>query len=169
MGSPTLIYNGSEDRYGTFITSELHFNMLVKTNTPAHFLHLFTGNETRYKVRLSSIDENTLSEDIVFEGFLLPEQFEEPYLYNNFFVEFVATDGVGRLKTKKLPNDFYQQTKSVPEIIAACLKQTGLEYPLRIAPAVANAVVDLKVKDIWMDTSCYVDTTSEKEKKKRYL
>ena len=93
VNAPELLYNGQEDHFGHLFTSELSFNVLVTTNNDAHFLHLFTGSETKYKVNLELFVNNVPS--VVWEGFLLPELFNEPLKDEGYFVEFVATDGIG--------------------------------------------------------------------------
>ena len=159
--APRLVYNGQEDRFGVFFTSELQFNLLVDDKSDGKFFHLFTGSETRYRIVLEDV---TYPKDIkvLWQGFLLPEQFNEPYKGGSFFVEFIATDGIGRLKNKVLAPEFYTEEKSVTEILAACLQQTGLELPLVIAPAIKNAVANIKTSEIFIDTACYLDGEKEK-------
>lgn len=163
--SPRLIFKGNVDRYNILRASELNFNFLVKSNAEAVFYHLFTGNETRYKVILSDITDE-LNPVVLWEGFLLPEQFDEPYIYADFFVEFVATDGLGRLKGKELLPTFYQDNKDVSEVLAECLRNTGLSYPMVIAPAIINTVLSLRLSDLQIQTVCYTDQQDDKVKKK---
>lgn len=152
--SPHLIYNGKDDRFDVFFTSELQFNLLVNDRLDGRFFHLFTGSETRYKVVL----ENAETSEVLWVGFLLPEQFNEPYKGASFFVEFIATDGIARLKNKELSEDFYKEIKPIPTILAACLLQTGLELPIVISPAVKNEFLQqLKTDEIEINTACYQD------------
>ncbi|WP_435263009.1 hypothetical protein [Tenacibaculum sp. nBUS_03] len=156
MSSPKLVYNGTDDKLQNLMTAELHFNMLVPDSENATFWHLFTGSETRYKVLLESEENGEVT--TVFTGFLLPEQFAEPYDSGGFFVEFVATDGIGRLKGL----DFLGTTskkQSVIEVLLRCLILTGLDLPLNFAPAFTNAAFDFNYKELEVDTVCYKDMT----------
>lgn len=156
VSSPRLIYNGSEDKYAPLLTSELHFNILVKTSDHAVFLHLFTGSETRFKVQLvDSSDED--NEVVVWQGFLLPEQFNEPYKSQDYFVEFIATDGIGLLKEKYLSTNYYSDKKSIVEILNQGLRLTGLRQSIYLAPVVQNAGFIIDYNDLSVNTSSYID------------
>ena len=159
--SPHLIYNGQDDKFANLNTSELHFNMLVKTNDEAVFFHLFTGSEVRFKVILEDVTDaqNTV---IKWTGFLLPEQFSEPFTHSNFFVEFVATDGIGRLKAENLSPEYYQDNKSVLEVINRCLFRTGLNFPILFAPAIQNAGFEIDYLDLEVNTASYIDEDDKK-------
>lgn len=167
LSAPRIVVDAASgvNRYNVIRGSQLNFNCLVKTNAEAVFYHLYTGNETRYKVVLSDITD-TENPVVLWEGFLLPEQFTEPYTYSNYFVEFLATDGLGRLKGKEMAPTFYQEEKSVSQILAECLQNTGLSYPMAIAPAIANSILDLKLSDLNIDTTCYTEQEEDKLKKK---
>src|SRR5690606_29646934 len=73
-------------------------------------------------------------------GFILPDAYSEPYTDGPIPVKFRATDGLGRLKGKYLPDDFYKDEKSVVKILAKCLELTGLGLNFRFAPAIENSV-----------------------------
>ena len=153
--SPRLLYNGQEDKFGNLFTSELSFNILVTTNNAAHFLHLFTGSETRYKVKLEALNNNVSS--IVWEGYLLPELFNEPLKNKDFFVEFVATDGIGLLKDKELSASFYKDKKSSIDVLHSCLALTGLTQSIIYAEALQNAGFVLDYQDLCVQTIAYAD------------
>ena len=159
--SPRLIYNGQDDKFANLNTTELHFNLLVKTNDDAVFFHLFTGAENRFKVILEDVTDPA-NVVIHWEGFLLPEQFSEPFTHSNFFVEFVATDGIGLLKNRVLAASFYADQKSVLDVIQKCLLQTGLNYPLLFAPAVQNANFELNYLDLEVNTASYLEKDDKK-------
>tara|TARA_R110001632_G_scaffold137804_2_gene253419 strand:+ start:9870 stop:12818 length:2949 start_codon:yes stop_codon:yes gene_type:complete len=154
--APRLIYNGTEEKYGNLFPSEMQFNILVKSNDEALFRHLFTGSESRYKVQL--VDASDQDNHIIkWEGFLLPEQFSEPFKYSGFFVEFVATDGIGLLKSKILSNNFYSKKQSVIAILHQCLRLTSLNQPIVLAPSIQNAGFTIDYIDLCVDTSSYID------------
>ena len=158
VNAPQLLYNGQEDHFGHLFTSELSFNILVTTNNDAQFLHLFTGSETKYKVTLELFVNNIPS--IAWEGFLLPELFNEPLKDEGYFVEFVATDGIGLLKQKELSLSFYKDKKSVIDILHSCLSLTGLSQPIIYAEALQNAGFTLDYQDLAIQTSAYASDTN---------
>lgn len=136
-----LRWNGGQDKDGQPIIGSdfmLSMEVNVANATDGYFRHLFTGNETRYKVVLYLTDEPTT---IVWTGFLLPDRYSEPYVSGSFYPKFEAVDGLGRLKGKTLPDSFYTEEHSVVAIISACLAQTGLELPFNLAPAIQNTTV----------------------------
>lgn len=150
-----LDWKGGDQKDELFIVgSSLSFTMVGMSLDDGQYLDLFTGDETRYKVRL--YDENNVT---VWSGFLLPDAYSEPYSNVPILVDFEATDGLGRLKGKYLPEDFYKEEKSVIEILAACLKLTGLDLSFRFAPAIENS----QQKDY---NKIYLDTSYYKEKDK---
>ncbi|HIP36088.1 MAG TPA: hypothetical protein EYG85_04475 [Crocinitomix sp.] len=159
--SPKLIYRGADDRFQTLMTSELQFNMIVPNNIDGKFIHLFSGTEQRYKVQIVE-NTNSANQKLVWQGYLLPEQFSEPYKNGNFFVSFVATDGIGRLKGLYLSDAFYENEQTIAKILSEVLLLTGNEFEIVYAGAIKNAVANLKLQDLAIDTGCYL--TSGKKK-----
>jgi hypothetical protein len=136
-----LRWNGGQDKDSqTIVGSDFMLSMEVNVAnaTDGHFRHLFTGDETRYKVLLYLTDT---PDTIVWTGFLLPDRYSEPYVSGSFYPKFEAVDGLGRLKGKTLADNFYTEENSVIAIIAACLAQTGLELLFNFAPAIQNTTV----------------------------
>jgi len=118
--------------------SSLPFTMEVPSsnNIDGAFLHLFTGDETKYRVELKKETDDS----IVWQGFLLPDSYSEPYTQGNFFVDFEATDGLGRLKGKYLPDTFYEDEHTVTDFVCKCLELTGLQLDVYIAPAIHHSI-----------------------------
>lgn len=138
-----LSYEGSDEKDElNIIGSSLKFNMEVlwNENTDGFYSDLFTGDESKYKVEITTLyDTGTQMVWLkIWQGFLLPDSYSEPYKAGTYYVDFEATDGLGRLKGKFLPDDFYMDEKSVMEIVSKCLELTGLEMPLYFAPGVEN-------------------------------
>jgi hypothetical protein len=133
--SPTLSFTSGEDIDVPINAGTLSFNMRVAPSTDAHFLHLLSGDEERFLVKLNMIDpeENTF---LLWQGFLLPDQYEEPYVQVQQFVEFTATDRLAAIKGRQLPPWFYFNTLPVMFLIAEILKLTGLEQNIAVRPAV---------------------------------
>lgn len=121
-------------------------------NDDGAFVHLFTGNEVKYRVDLRLEDDDSL----VWQGFLLPDSYSEPYKTGNFFVGLEATDGLGRLKGKYLDDSYYEDEKSVIDIISSCLALTGLEFEIVFAPGVENKV-EKDWSNIYIDGLNYVE------------
>lgn len=148
-----LKHSGSDEKDGLVIVgSSLFFNMNVpqNENADAVFIDLFTGDEQRYKVELRREDDDLL----IWNGFLLPDAYSEPYKAGTFFVNFEATDGLGRLKGKYLPDNFYNDEIEVTTILAECLKLTGLEMPIYVSLGIDNYYVK-EWHNIFINTEYY--------------
>ena len=131
-----LRYNGGRSKLQNIIGSDLYFKMEVADYRAAKFFNLYTNDEKRYQVHL--INEDTSG--VIWKGHLLPDQYREPVEAGVFYVEFVATDGLGTLKNQYLPFEYYQGERALPTILAALLKLTGLELSIAISPAIKNNI-----------------------------
>lgn len=150
--SVVLEWQGSDAKDSKFIIgSSLRFTMLDPDYNDGLFDSIFTGNETRFKARLY-LDAGNKT---IWQGFLLPDSYSEPYHNGVIEVSFTATDGLGRLKGKYLADDFYTDEKSVIDIISACLAKTGLVLPLYFTPAIENAIVK-DYQAIYLDTLHFI-------------
>lgn len=152
-----LKWNGGDKKDElVLVTSEFSFDMLTKTAKDAAFINFFTGDEYRFKLQL----KNSADDSILWQGYVLPDLYSEPYKNGCFFVSFTATDGLGRLKGKYLPDEFYSREKSLIDIYCQLLKLTGIELPLYFHPAIEN-FVNKDWDTIYIDTATFLD----KEKK----
>jgi len=152
-----LKWNGGDSKDEmAIISSEFNFDMLTKTAKDAAFIEFFTGDEHRYKVLV----KNDVDDSIIWQGYILPDLYSEPYKNACFFVSFTATDGLGRLKGKYLPEEYYSREKSLIDIFCQCLKLTGIELDLYFNPAIEN----FTNKD-W--NTIYVDTADFLNKEKK--
>ncbi len=135
-----LNWNGGEEKDTSIIGSNLNFNMLDERAEDGRFLDLYTGNETRYRVELYNVrlQDGVDTEILFWKGFLLPEQYSEPYRNGQFFVNFVASCGLGRLKGKFLPDEYYENSFTYIEFITACLSLTRNDGNLYFSPALRN-------------------------------
>lgn len=157
--SIVLTWNGGDAKDDQVIVgSSLDFTLEVHTSTgtDGHFRHLFTGNETRYKIRLYKPADDPEDEETIWTGFLLPDSYQEPYSNGTFYPRFTATDGLGRLRGKYLTDDFYEDEKSVVDIICSILQLTGLQLPVNIAPAIEN-VLEKDYANIYLNTSLFIE------------
>jgi hypothetical protein len=154
--SPKLEWNGGDDLRAVFMTSKLTFNMIVKDAEDAKFLHLFTGDEQRYKVKVSSVDDAEVF-TLIWQGYLLPDQYTEPWTGAAFFVEFTAVDMVASLKGKYFEPWYYPNRFPIAELIAEILKLTGLEQNLIVTPSIVPADPLLKWENIIVPIEQYFD------------
>jgi len=152
-GGIQLSWNGGDKKEELkIVSSQLNFDMLDRLYQDAAFAAYYTGNETRFKVELRLSADDSL----IWQGFILPDLYTEPYKNGSLFVNFTATDGLGRLKGKYLTDEFYSREKSVIEILSQCLRLTGLELDLYFAPAIENFLVkDWRL--IYIDTANFLD------------
>lgn len=152
VSAPKLVFNGADDKYQSIMASEFSFNLLVRNNTDGYFFHLYTGNERRYYVTVTDQDLS-----LIFEGWLLPDFYEEPFTNGVMFVNLTATDGIASLKSKYLENSDYQKEINVIELISKCLQKTGLEKTIQLAPAIESAATNYKWHEITVNCESYLD------------
>lgn len=133
-------WNSGDDLLKELMPSKLDFNMVVPSRKDANFIHLVTGDEKRYRVELNAIDASN-NVQLVWQGFLLPDQYKEPFTSGVLFVDFVATDNLATLKGKYLDPWFYYNKFPIAELFAMILKMTGLSQDLLISPSLMTAAV----------------------------
>lgn len=156
IDSPTIKWDAGDTLYESIMASELTFNMMVNDNSDAKFKHLFTGDEKRYLVKLFFVNEINIS-NLAWKGFLLPDQFSEPYKNGTNFIEFVATDMIGSLKGKFLEPWFYVNRLPIAELIATILKMTGLEQEILVKPSIVPSTKFVQWRHINVNLQPYYD------------
>lgn len=154
--SPTLKFTSGDDLFSQINKSELSFNMLDLSATDLHFFHLFTGDEQRYKVELNGIDTSGTSM-LIWQGFLLPDQYKEPYQNGLVPVEFSATDMIGSLKGKYLKPWYYNNVFPIVKILTYLLAQTGLRQKIIVNPSILPAVSGINWDYITVNCAEYYD------------
>jgi hypothetical protein len=132
--SVQLNWLGGDSKTQPIVGSELNFTLEATDARDAAYVELFTADEHKWLVtkRISTTQE------IVWQGYLLPESYEEPYRRGIFYVNFSAVDGLGLLKGLKLSPDFYNEEKTVIEVLCAILKLTKVDLELYFSPALIN-------------------------------
>ena len=150
--SIVLQWHGGDEKTPAIVGSSLFFTMRAPALSEGYFLDFFTGDENRYRVELTDDDNGS----ITWQGFLLPDSYSEPYSRSNIFVGFEATCGLGRLKGKYLPDDYYRDEKSVIDIISSLLVLTGLQLELRFSPAIDN-YTQKDYAALYIDTATFMD------------
>lgn len=154
-----LKWNGGDTKDDVaIVTSEFNFDMLSKTAADASFINFFTGDENRFKVLVKNQDDDS----VVWQGYILPDLYSEPYQNGVFFVSFTASDGLGRLKGKYLPDEYYSREKSLIDIYCQCLLLTGVELDLYFNPAIEN-FVNKNWDTIYIDTASFLDKDKKKD------
>jgi len=149
-------WDGGDDVYKALAVSKCVFNMLVPEADDAHFKHLFTSDEQRFRVEVVGIDEEE-NELLIWQGFLLPDQYNEPYKNVSFFVDFTAVDMVGTLKGKYFPQWYYENKFPVGQLLAYILAETGLSQNIICKPSVLPADAILTFDAITVDLKAYRD------------
>lgn len=153
----TLSWSGSDKKDDlSIVGSNLEFDLAHTENVDAKFIKFFTGNEVRFRVEL----RNQYDDSLIWTGFLIPDTYSEPYTHEAVFVKITASCGLGRLKGKYLPGDYYDAEKSVVDIICKILSLTSLNLNVFFNPAIENSIQ----KD-W--NAIYIDTASFVEKNKK--
>lgn len=133
----SLSWNGGDTKDNmTVVSSELKFDMLTKTAEDAAFISFFTGDESKFHVFI----KNSTDDAIIWQGYILPDLYSEPYKNGCFFVGFTAVCGLSRLKGKYLPDEYYSREKSLIDIYCQILNLTGLQLDLYFNPAIENFV-----------------------------
>jgi hypothetical protein len=138
QSNPVLSYDAGDDLFNWLMSSSLSFNLYVPSKQDAYFKHLFTGDENRYKVQLFAINPAAVVK-LIWQGYLLPDQYEEPFQSGPFFVDFKAIDRVATLKQKFLPTWYYQNRLPMIEVIALALQEAKLDQPILVDPTIVNA------------------------------
>lgn len=167
--SVSLKWLGGDDKTQTIIGSELNFSLLVDDCEEGKYDKYFTTDEQKWLVRLwQKVEEDTPQGDLlIWKGYLLPETYSEPYANKTFFVYFSAVDGLGLLKGKYLPGQYYEVENPVMDYIKEALKLTGLDYDIWFAPAIVNAN-ERRWDKVYYDGLWNVDNNEDAKKKSAY-
>jgi hypothetical protein len=154
-----LKWNGGDTKDGmAIVASEFNFDMLTKTAKDAAFIDFFTGDEHRFKVLV----KNSVNDSVIWQGYILPDLYSEPFQNGCFFVSFTASDGLPRLKGKYLPEEYYSREKSLIDIFCQCLNLTGVELDLYFNPAIEN-FVNKDWNTIYIDTATFLDKDKKQD------
>ncbi len=151
-----LSYLGGDSKTQPIVGSELRFTLEVLDGADGKYLQYFTPDEKEWVVE----KRISITQEVIWKGYLLPESYSEPYTYPTFYPGFAAVDGLGLLKGKELDATFYKDEKTVIEVLMACIKLTGIDFDFYFSPAIKNSLKD-NWKDIFVDTRHFI----EKQKK----
>ena len=133
-GSLSVNWLGGDDKTKPLIGCEHNLSLEVFGAADGVYDEYFTTDENRFRV--SVYIENT--DNLVYRGFLLPETYSEPYEAQVYYAAFSAVDGIGLLRGKQLPPEFYDQEHYVTDVLASILKLTGITFDIYLASAIKN-------------------------------
>jgi hypothetical protein len=92
----TISYKGNRDKFDPLIGSECELNILVTNNLDPFFGREFvTIEEDQYTVEVK-LEKNSL----FWTGFLLPDRYQEQYLFRPYEIKLRASDGIARMHDK---------------------------------------------------------------------
>lgn len=153
-GSISLRYNGGDDKLQFIVGSDLTFTIEDYNFSDGRFDKFYTENETKWLVELwgSSFGQ---PQSLKWRGFLMPEQYREPWANEPLYIELTATDGLGRLRGKELPAQSYVEEKQLMKFLADALKQTGLSQDIYFSPSFNNLTKEWK--DIYLYGKAFID------------
>jgi hypothetical protein len=154
------VYESGDDILEPFMASKLDFDMRVPGAKDAHFKHLFTGDEQRYKVILNAVNEAEEVE-LYWQGYLLPDLYSEIYRAGNLFVPFAAIDMIASLKGKTFKPWEYFRRKNIMEVIAEIMAFTGISQPFVVMPSVVPDALLFSWRDINVDLEVYAKDGGE--------
>jgi len=132
-----LTWDGGDALYQPMMASSLDFSMQVPAAVDGYFLHLLTGDEKRYFVRLKNHDTSGGTQ-LLWQGFVLPDLYKEPYKNGALFVDFTAVDMLASLKGKTFAPWFYWSSFTLPELLGYILAETGLQQEMYVKIAFEN-------------------------------
>ncbi len=153
-GSVKIVYDGEDNKLPSILSSRVEFSLEVPhnvTDTDLFYETLFTGNEVRYSVVVRDQDNNTL-----WTGFVLADEYNEPYTTGTFYVRFTATDGLARLKGQVLPDSFYTARQSISKVVTDCLNKTGLSLDLWVNEAIKNNGAGSRWDTLYVDGAAWL-------------
>jgi len=135
--------------------------MQVPNAVDGYFLHLLTGDEKRYFVRLKNHDTNGGTQ-LLWQGFILPDLYKEPYKNGALFVDFTAVDMLASLKGKTFEPWFYYTKFNLPRLLGYILAETGLQQEMYVKVAFENYRYGLPFS--WREINLSLETFTDGKK-----
>lgn len=152
-----LNYDGGEDLYQPMMPSNFAFNMAAIGFPDAKFLHLLTGDEKRYLVKIKNTDTHDVV-TLMWQGYILPDLYSEPWKNGVPFIAFSAIDMLASLKIKTFKPWYYQQAYNLPELFGIILAETGLVQEMFITPSlVCISKPDYRWRDTYVSLAQFDD------------
>lgn len=126
-------------KYPLFKASSLDVRLMSPSRM--YFRTLFTSNKFKFLVKYFVTDMVNHK----WKGYLLPDEYTEPYEHENYPVSFKAVDGLGYLANIDFLDDdgeYYTGRKTDLEIILICLNKLNLENPVMTAVNIFETRMD---------------------------
>lgn len=120
----TLTYDTPSD----FLLEPINGSMMtirLVAQTDFQFLELYTANNRKYRVTLN------IDSSLYWQGFIMPDQYQEEYKGPPYVNEFIAADQLGYLKTLSWDDLGLTSPKNDLQILETVLGATDLEFDLQ--------------------------------------
>lgn len=135
-----LKYTGSEGKFTSIYGLNAEFSFRIGKNDHDPWAEFVNAEQNDWQVRIEYTTE--ASTDVIFWGFLLPDEGVIPLRDRPYTINLVATDGIGLLKDINLvkpDGTAFNSHHSIIRYMAACTQATGLQLPIRVIDNFVNA------------------------------
>lgn len=126
-GSPVILSRrGSDNKFNEVIATECKLTFICTENFSLQ--QLYTTDEREYRVTVTKFNK------IKFQGYIIPDSCQEPFLPKPYEVTIRATDGLGGLKNITYPvpaGSSIDIRQRFIDILCYVFSQTGLELNIR--------------------------------------
>lgn len=125
---------GESDKFIPVFSTQGNLNITSRINF--QFGSIYTNDPDEFRMNYYKDYNDGNGYVLAWRGKVLPKQYQEDYKSPPYYVQITATDGLAGLQEIQLLQDdgtlFYGSIKAI-ELIAYCLKKTGIELPIRCA------------------------------------
>lgn len=141
------------------VPSELDLQILKEV--AGTFTDLFTDDDRLFKIQHYVSDSNNFTGvPIYWTGYVIPEFHNEPWVFEPYYLDITATDGLAELKNldfKDENDNLFKGDQKAIKIIAAVLKKADLHLNIRCGLNIFSEEMDTAATDDPLDQA-YVDT-----------
>lgn len=125
---------GDNDKFTSVFSTQGNLNLT--STTDFQFGNIYTNDPDQFRMNYYKDYNDGNGYVLAWRGKVLPKQYQEEYKCPPYYVQITATDGLPSLQEIQLLKDdgtLYFGTIKKIELIAFCLKKTGIELPIRCA------------------------------------
>ncbi len=118
---------------------ESKMDIELMNQIPSQFRFLFEGDDRKFKV------VHYVDEEVYWTGFIIPEFYSEPYIFEPFPVTVKATDGIAELKDADFVDEYgnlYKDPMKAIKVISEILKKAGLNLSIRAGINIFDTAMD---------------------------